>query len=150
MDLCTDTGKGGRCPCLIPQSWKSSIGSWKKAKRNCGKPSMMKRHCSTSGNSLPERNGHTGYVPVAACWNGRSRKPLSLLRVQLYTTQKLVHCVLRRLGAGQTSTGRFAPLRWLPPATLLWTCHLGTPCFASCSQTPSFIKYAIFSIGNKV
>ena len=42
------------------------------------------------------------------------------------------------------------PLRWLPPATLLWTCYLGTPCFASCSQTPSFIKYAIFSIGNKV
>ena len=25
-----------------------STGSWKKAKRNCGKPSMMKRHCSTS------------------------------------------------------------------------------------------------------
>ena len=20
-DLCADTGKGGRCPCLIPQSW---------------------------------------------------------------------------------------------------------------------------------
>ena len=27
----------GRCPCLIPQSWKSSTGSWKKAKRSCGK-----------------------------------------------------------------------------------------------------------------
>ena len=48
QDLCADTGKGGRCPCLIPQSWKNSIGSWRKAKRNCGKPSMMKRHCSTS------------------------------------------------------------------------------------------------------
>lgn len=23
QDLCADTGKGGRCPCLIPQSWKS-------------------------------------------------------------------------------------------------------------------------------
>ena len=33
------------------------------------------------------------------------------------------------------------PLRWLPPATLLWTCHLGTPCVASCSQPISFIKY---------
>ena len=32
MDLCTDTGKGGRCPCLIPQSWKNSSGSWRKAK----------------------------------------------------------------------------------------------------------------------
>ncbi len=32
--------------------------------------------------------------------NGRSRKPLSLLRAQLYTTQRLVHCVLRRLLAG--------------------------------------------------
>ena len=42
------------------------------------------------------------------------------------------------------------PLRWLPPATLLWTCHLGTPCVASCSQPTSFIKYAIFSIGNEV
>ena len=30
----------------------------------------------------------------------RSRKPLSLLRAQLYTTQRLVHCVLRRLLAG--------------------------------------------------
>ena len=39
---------------------------------------------------------------------------------------------------------------WLPPATLLWTCHLGTPCNASCSQPTSFIKYAIFSISNKV
>ncbi|WP_208037886.1 hypothetical protein, partial [[Clostridium] symbiosum] len=29
------------------------------------------------------------------------------------------------------------PLRWLPPATLLWTCHLGTPCLASCSQPTS-------------
>ena len=29
------------------------------------------------------------------------------------------------------------PLRWLPPATLLWTCHLGTPCVASCSQPTS-------------
>ena len=29
----------------------------------------------------------------------------------------------------------------LPPATLLWTCHLGTPCVASCSQPISFIKY---------
>ncbi len=27
QDLCADTGKGGRCPCLIPQSWKSSTGS---------------------------------------------------------------------------------------------------------------------------
>ena len=26
-------GKGGRCPCLIPQNWKSSTGSWRKAKR---------------------------------------------------------------------------------------------------------------------
>ena len=42
------------------------------------------------------------------------------------------------------------PLRWLPPATLLWTCHLGTPCVASCSQPTSFIKYAIFSIANEV
>ena len=47
-DLCADTGKGGRCPCLIPQSWKNSTGSWRKAKRNCGKLSMMKRHCNTS------------------------------------------------------------------------------------------------------
>ena len=29
------------------------------------------------------------------------------------------------------------PLRWLPPATLLWTCHLGTPCVAGCSQPTS-------------
>ena len=42
------------------------------------------------------------------------------------------------------------PLRWLPPATLLWTCHLGTPCAASCSHLTSFIKYAIFSIGDEV
>ena len=28
----------------------------------------------------------------------------------------------------------------LPPATLLWTCHLGTPCVASCSQPTSFTK----------
>ncbi|MFZ1408662.1 MAG: hypothetical protein WAS91_12400, partial [Blautia wexlerae] len=42
------------------------------------------------------------------------------------------------------------PLRWLQPATLLWTCHLGTLCVASCSQPTSFIKYAIFSIGDEV
>ena len=36
-----------------------------------------------------------------------------------------------------------ADLQGLPPATLLWTCHLGTPCVASCSQPTSFIKYAI-------
>ena len=58
---------------------------------------------------------------------------------------KIIQGTLHRLrsasvGAGQTSTGRFAPLRWLPPATLLWTCHLGTPCAASCSQPTSFTK----------
>ena len=42
------------------------------------------------------------------------------------------------------------PMRWLPPATLLWTCHLGTPCAVSCSQPTSFIKYAIFSIIDEV
>ena len=26
------------------------------------------------------------------------------------------------------------PLRWLPPATLLWTCHLGTPCLLYTSE----------------
>ena len=97
---------------------------------------MMKRRCSTSWSSLPERNGRTGSALVAVCWkvfcksrnawpmmmswccsksfftgrtrrnywkncwNGRSQKPLSLLRAQLYTTQRLVHCVLRRLLAG--------------------------------------------------
>ena len=57
---------------------------------------------------------------------------------------QIIQETLRRLrsasvGAGQTSTGRFAPLRWLPPAILLWTCHLGTPCAASCSHLTSFI-----------
>ena len=28
----------------------------------------------------------------------------------------------------------------LPPTTLLWTCHLGTPCVASCSKPTSFTK----------
>ena len=77
---------------------------------------MMKRRCSTSWSSLPERNGRTGSALVAVCWkvfcksrnawpmmmswccsksfftgrtrrnywkncwNGRSQKPLSLLR----------------------------------------------------------------------
>ena len=59
---------------------------------------------------------------------------------------------LRRLrsasvGAGQTSTGRFAPLRWLPPATLLWTCHLGTPCAASCSPADKFYKISLYFDG---
>mgnify|MGYP000128695541 CR=1 FL=1 len=43
--------------------------------------------------------GHAGTIRKN-CWNGRSRKPLSLLRAQLYTTQRMVHCVLRRLLAG--------------------------------------------------
>ena len=42
------------------------------------------------------------------------------------------------------------PRAALPPATLLCTCHLGTPCVASCSQPTSFIKYAIFSIVDEV
>jgi len=29
------------------------------------------------------------------------------------------------------------PLRWLPPATLLWNCRLKTPCVASHSQPTS-------------
>ena len=31
------------------------------------------------------------------------------------------------------------PLRWLPPATPLWTCRPGTPCFASCSRPASYM-----------
>ena len=30
-------GKGGRCPCLIPQSWKSSTESWKRVKKKLRK-----------------------------------------------------------------------------------------------------------------
>ena len=33
--------------------------------------------------------------------------------------------------AKSLAAGQEKPLRWLPPATLLWTCHLGTPCVAS-------------------
>ena len=37
------------------------------------------------------------------------------------------------------------PLRWLPPATPLWTCRPETPCAASCSRPASFTdKPAIF------
>ena len=32
------------------------------------------------------------------------------------------------------------PLRWLPPATPLWTCRPETPCAASCFQSTSFQK----------
>ena len=59
-----------------------------------------------------------------------------------------VYCFDMALSVGDISDT--LPLRWLPPATLLWTCHLGTSCIASCSQPTSFIKYAIFSIGNEV
>ena len=65
-----------------------------------------------------------------------------LLRAQLYTTQRLVVSsgwIFR--SHGLPNQGNTLPLRWLPPATLLWTCHLGTPCVASCSQPISFIKY---------
>ena len=38
------------------------------------------------------------------------------------------------------------PLRWLPPATLLWTCRPETPCAASCSRPASYISaYAVSS-----
>ena len=30
------------------------------------------------------------------------------------------------------------PLRWLPPATPLWTCCPRTPCATSCSRSASF------------
>ena len=43
--------------------------------------------------------GHAGTIEKAA-GTGEAGKPLSLLRAQLYTTQRLVHCVLRRLLAG--------------------------------------------------
>ena len=80
------------------------------------------------------------------CWNGRSRKPLSLLRAQLYTTQRLVHCVLRRLLAGglwfsavmvcsKSYRGRYAvsaPLRSVQGKRPLDVLH---PC-AGCRQLP--------------
>ena len=58
--------------------------------------------------------------------------------------------IFRSHGLLQSNRDATLPLRWLPPAALLWTCHLGTPCAASCSQPTSFIKYAIFSIGSEV
>ena len=42
------------------------------------------------------------------------------------------------------------PLRWLSPATLLWTCRPETPCAASCSRPASFISRAILIYGNLV
>ena len=65
--------------------------------------------------------------------------------------QQPTECRLPQSWSAPNHTGDATlPLRWLPPATLLWTCHLGTPCAASCSPPTSFIKYTIFSIGNKV
>ena len=59
---------------------------------------------------------------------------------------------LRRLrsasvGAGQTSTGRFAPLRWLPPATLLWTCHLGDTLRYKLFPADKFYKISLYFDG---
>ena len=42
------------------------------------------------------------------------------------------------------------PLRWLPPATPLWTCCPETPCATSCSRPASFISQAILIYGNLV
>ena len=42
------------------------------------------------------------------------------------------------------------PLRWLPPATPLWTCRTETPCATSCSRPASFISQAILIYGNLV
>ena len=53
-----------------------------------------------AGNNLRGFREVSRVLPLKNLWNGRSWKPLSLLRAQLYTTQRLVHCVLRRLLAG--------------------------------------------------
>ena len=55
--------------------------------------------------------------------------------------QQPTECRLSQSWSAPNQTGDATlPLRWLPPATLLWTCHLGTPCVASCSQPTSFTK----------
>ena len=55
--------------------------------------------------------------------------------------QQPTECRLSQSRSAPNHTGDATlPLRWLPPATLLWTCLLGTPCGASCSQPTSFIK----------
>ena len=40
--------------------------------------------------------------------------------------------------------GLHFPLRWLPPATPLWTCWAETPCFANCLRSVSFIETSYF------
>ena len=58
--------------------------------------------------------------------------------------REVVHCALPGASCGQRMisvdfqsapiiTGEATlPLRWLPPATLLWTCRTESPCAASC------------------
>ena len=54
--------------------------------------------------------------------------------------QQPTECWLSQSWSAPNHTGDATlPLRWLLPATLLWTCHLGTPCVASCSQPTSKI-----------
>ena len=45
--------------------------------------------------------------------------------------------MLADIEAGKVGTVIVKDMSRLPPATLLWTCHLGTPCVASCSQPTS-------------
>ena len=79
------------------------------------------------------------------------RQDTQELLKKLLEREKPTFCRLLQSWSAPNQTGDATlPLRWLPPATLLWTCLLGTPCGASCSQPTSFIKYAIFSIIDEV
>ena len=65
--------------------------------------------------------------------------------------QQPTECRLPQSWSAPNHTGDATlPLRWLSPATLLWTCRPETPCAASCSRPASFISRAILIYGNLV
>ena len=48
--------------------------------------------------------------------------------------------MMKEVEAGNVEYLCTLPLRWLPPATPLWTCRPETPCAASCSRSASLFK----------
>ena len=68
QDLCADTGKGGRRPCLIPQSWKSSTGSWRESEKKLRKAINDEKALQHQLKQLTRKERTHRLCTVAVCW----------------------------------------------------------------------------------
>ena len=161
------TGRQGRLWRIPSESWTPSRSRSAAALSLIRSSTLSKSGTIPSGAGLPKlkpRRGRRSHSPRESSQTGnghnrfQSRRPWAAPLEEGATIHQSSRCVAPCRGRPADSGGfseafqllpiltgeATLPLRWLPPATLLWICRPETSCAASCSRSASLAKRRLY------